>query len=78
MAACEGMRPMAKVPTAIMIMVRARMALRPTLSPSGPKTMPPTGRTRKATAKVANEPSSWAVSFPEGKKTFPMVEARQL
>ncbi|MDQ0718047.1 hypothetical protein QFZ55_007499 [Streptomyces luteogriseus] len=74
--ACEGTSPMAKVPTAIMIMVRERMRLRPTLSPSGPKTMPPSGRTRKATANVAKEPSNWAVSLPEGKKTLPIVDAR--
>ncbi|CAM5539632.1 hypothetical protein SVIOM74S_10145 [Streptomyces violarus] len=68
---------MAKLPTAIMIMVRVEDALlRPTLSPSGPNTIPPRGRTRKATANVAKELSSWAVSFPEGKNTFPMVEAR--
>ena len=58
---CEGIRPMAKVPIAIMIMVRARIVLRPILSPSGPRTMPPMGRTRKATAKVAKVLSSWAV-----------------
>lgn len=72
----EGMRPIAKVPTAMRIMVRARTFLRPILSPIGPKNMPPRGRTRKATAKVANDERSWVVSFPEGKKTCPMVTAR--
>lgn len=76
MASWEGMTPMAKVPTAIRIMVSARTFLRPILSPIGPKTMPPRGRTRKATAKVANEERSWVVSFPDGKKTWPRVTAR--
>ncbi|CAM5584949.1 hypothetical protein SGLAM104S_06965 [Streptomyces glaucescens] len=75
MPAC-GMRLIANVPTAIMIMVMERMRLRPTRSPSGPKTIPPSGRTRKATAKVAKELRSWAVSLPEGKKTLPSVAAR--
>jgi hypothetical protein len=67
---------MANVPTAIMIIVRASTFLRPMRSPMGPKTMPPSGRIRKATAKVAKEDSSCAVSFPEGKNTWPMVTAR--
>lgn len=74
--AWDGMTPMAKVPTAIMIMVRARTFLRPIRSPMGPKNIPPSGRTRKATAKVANEESSWVVLFPDGKKTCPRVTAR--
>lgn len=75
MASWEGMIPIAKVPIAIMIMVRARIFLRPTLSPMGPKNMPPRGRTRKATAKVAKEERSWVVSLPDGKKTWPRVAA---
>lgn len=73
---CEGMRPMANVPTAIMIMVSARIFLRPSRSPIGPKNIPPRGLTRKATAKVANEDRSWVVSLPDGKKTWPRVTAR--
>lgn len=76
MVSWEGMTPMAKVPTAMRIMVRARTFLRPILSPMGPKNMPPRGRTRKATAKVAKEERSWVVSFPDGKKTWPRVAAR--
>ncbi len=72
----EGIRPIANVPTAMRIIVSARTFLRPSLSPIGPKNMPPSGRTRKATAKVANEERSWVVSFPEGKNTCPMVTAR--
>ncbi len=75
-AAYVGSMPIAAVPIAIRIIVRARTFLRPILSPIGPKTMPPSGRTRNATAKVAKEDSSCTVSFPEGKKTLPMVPAR--
>jgi len=77
-AAYEGISPMAQVPIAIMIIVRARTFLRPILSPIGPKTIPPIGRTRNDTAKVANDDSSCTVSLPDGKKTWPMVTARQL
>lgn len=76
MTAYDGISPMAKVPIAIMIIVIARTFLRPILSPMGPNTMPPTGRTRNETAKVAKEEISWTVAFPEGKKTCPMVTAR--
>ncbi len=67
---------MAAVPIAMRIIVSASTFLRPILSPMGPKTMPPSGRTRNATAKVANEESNCAVSLPDGKKTRPMVPAR--
>lgn len=67
---------MAKVPIAIMIIVSASTFLRPILSPMGPKTMPPTGRTRKATAKVAKDESNWTVELSDGKKTCPSVAAR--
>ncbi len=67
---------MASVLDAIMIMVSDRTFLRPIRSPSGPKTMPPSGRTRNAAANVANDESSCAVSLPDGKKTLPMVTAR--
>lgn len=73
--AYDGIRPMAKVPAAIMIMVTARTFWRPTRSPSGPKTSPPSGRTRKAAAKAPNVDRSWAVGFPDGKKTLPRVTA---
>lgn len=73
--AYDGIRPIAKVPAAIMIMVRARTFWRPTRSPSGPKTMPPSGRTRKAAAKAPKVDSNCAVGLPEGKKTLPSVTA---
>ncbi|CAM5733753.1 hypothetical protein STENM223S_06385 [Streptomyces tendae] len=41
--------------------------LRPILSPIGPKTMPPSGRTRNATAKVAKEDRSCTV-VPRGEE----------
>lgn len=67
---------MASVLDAIMIIVKDRTFLRPIRSPRGPKNMPPTGRTRKATANVAREESTWAVPLPDGKNTLPMVTAR--
>ncbi len=62
---------MAKVPAAIMIIVTARTFCRPTRSPSGPKTMPPSGRTRKAAANAPNVDSSCAVALPEGRRPCP-------
>ena len=73
--AYDGIRPIANVPAAIMIMVTARTFCRPTRSPSGPKTMPPSGRTRNAAAKAPNVARSWAVGLPDGKKTLPRVTA---
>lgn len=67
---------MEKVPRAIMIMVVASTFCRPTRSPSGPKTRPPSGRTTKAAAKVAKEEMTWAAGEAPGKNTFPMVAAR--
>ncbi len=66
---------MANVPAAIMIIVRARIFCRPTRSPSGPKTIPPSGRTRKAAANAPKVESSCAVGLPDGKKTLPSVTA---
>ncbi len=67
---------MAKVPTAIMIMVVASTFCRPIRSPSGPKTSPPRGRTTKAAAKVAKEEMTWAAGEAPGKNTLPIVAAR--
>ncbi len=72
----DGIRPMAKVLMAISSIVMASTLLRPMRSPRGPKNMPPMGRMRKATAKVASEDISRTVSFPEGKNTLPIVTAR--
>ena len=59
-----------------MIMVMASTRLRPTRSPSGPKTRPPSGRTKKAAAKVAKVDTTWAPGELDGKKTLPSVVAR--
>lgn len=48
---------------------------RPIRSPSGPNTSPPSGRTRKATAKVANVETTWVAGLSAGKKTLPRVTA---
>lgn len=48
-----GSRPMAKDATPIITSVMTRVFLRPTRSPMCPKTMPPSGRSRKPMAKVA-------------------------
>ena len=71
-----GMQPMTKVPAAIMIMVMASTLLRPMRSASGPKNMPPNGRTRNATAnspKVATVPT---VSPSPSKNTFLIVGSK--
>jgi hypothetical protein len=47
-----GSRPMQNVAPAIIRIVVASTALRPTLSPSGPSTTPPSGRNRNDTAKT--------------------------
>ena len=46
----------------------ARTRWRPRRSPRGPKTKPPSGRMKKAAAKIAKVLSSAAVSLPAGKK----------
>ena len=71
-----GMQPMAKVPSAIRIIVVASTLLRPMRSASGPKNRPPKGRTRNATAnrpKVAMVPM---VSGRSAKKTSLMVGSK--
>jgi hypothetical protein len=71
-----GMQPIAKVPTAISTIVVASTVLRPMRSASGPKNIPPNGRTRNATAnspKVATVP---AVSPRSAKNTFLIVGSK--
>jgi hypothetical protein len=74
--AALGMQPIAKVPSAIRIIVVASTLLRPMRSASGPKNRPPNGRTRKATAKVANVAIVPMVSERFEKKTFWMVGSK--
>lgn len=67
---------MRKVPAAMSSMVSASTRLRPIRSESGPKNIPPRGRTRKATANSPATrmlPSTPSVS---GKKTVFMVRER--
>ena len=74
--AASGMQPIAKVPSAIMIIVVASTLLRPMRSASGPKNSPPNGRTRNATAKVAKVAIVPMVSERFEKNTFWMVGSK--
>lgn len=67
---------MAKVLAAMRTSVAASTRRRPMRSPSGPKTSPPTGRTRNAAAKVPKLATTCRPGEPEGKKTLPSVAAR--
>ena len=71
-----GMQPMAKVPSAIMIIVVASTLLRPIRSASGPKNSPPNGRTRNATANSANVAIVPIVSGRSAKKTSLIVGSK--
>ena len=51
----------------IRVSARTSIGLRPRLSPSWPAMIPPTGRARKPTAKVAKAASTPADELPEGK-----------
>jgi len=58
-----------------MIIVIASTRWRPMRSPSGPNTMPPIGRTRKAAANVPKVAISCADGLLDGKNTLPNVTA---
>jgi len=58
-----------------MIIVIASTRWRPILSPSGPKTIPPTGRTRNAAANVPKVAINCADGLLDGKNTFPSTTA---
>src|SRR5699024_3341172 len=68
---------MRKVPEAMRIIVIASTLLRPILSASGPKNRPPSGLTRKATAKRPAT-MTWPIG-PEsfGRRTPPITTARE-
>jgi len=68
---------MASVEAAINRMTMASTRCRPTRSPSGPNTNPPSGRMKNAAAKIAKVFSRAAVSFPDGKKLAAMKVARK-
>ena len=67
---------MATVAPDISRITTASTRCRPIRSPSGPNTNPPSGRMKKAAAKIANVLSSAAVSSPAGKKFAAMNVAR--
>ena len=71
-----GMQPIAKVPSAIRIIVVASTLLRPMRSASGPKNRPPKGRTRNATANSPNVAIVPTVSPRPEKKTLRMVGSK--
>lgn len=59
---------MMKLANAIVDMVRMSVFLRPILSPKRPKTIPPTGRATKPTAKTASTDRSAEVGLLLSKK----------
>src|SRR6185312_11045364 len=48
----------------------------PARSPKAPMTRPPRGRKKNATPKTASDANNEVVGFPDGKKSAPMVAAR--
>ncbi len=75
MVSYVGSRPMPVVATPIRVSARTSIGLRPFLSPSWPATMPPIGRARKPTAKVAKAARTPAVELPAGKYRSPRTSA---
>ncbi|MNT84697.1 hypothetical protein D3C72_2247450 [compost metagenome] len=67
---------MSAVPPAMSRIVRDRAALRPTRSEYMPMRTPPMGRTTKPTPNVATDNNSDVRSLPVGKKSWPMVMAK--
>ena len=68
-AAVLGIRPTANVETPMMSRVTIKVRLRPTRSPRWPKNTAPTGRDRKALAKLPSE-ATVAIVVPRcGKNT---------
>jgi hypothetical protein len=67
-----GRMPTQKVAAAMRRIVVARTFRRPSRSPSGPQTIPPSGRMRNDTAKTRRLPRVDAVSFSLGKNASPM------
>ena len=69
MEAYVGTRPMATVETPMVSSAATSVVLRPTRSPKCPKSADPTGRARKAMAKVAIEASVPVAGSDDGKKS---------
>ena len=57
---------------------KSMAGLRPSRSPSGPISSPPSGRVAKPTPKVARVSSSALVSSLPGKNTLPIWTAKKL
>ncbi|MNH16917.1 hypothetical protein D3C79_765690 [compost metagenome] len=77
---CEyvGAKAIKAVPNVIRPIVRLKAALRPCLSAYRPMMMPPTGRIKKPTPKVASDIRSEASADSEGKKCRPISTAKKL
>ena len=75
MVAAPGSRPTATVEPPISSSVAINVALRPSRSPRWPNNAEPSGRARKATAKVAMAATVPAAGPSAGKKTVPKTNA---
>ena len=75
MVSYVGRQPTSTVEMPISSSVMTSDTRRPSLSPMCPKMMPPSGRTRNATAKVANAAAVSARGSPLGKKRGPNTSA---
>ena len=71
MVAKVGRTPTSAVEAPISMMVIRKVRLRPTRSPSRPKTSAPSGRTANPAPKVARLARRVAVSLPGGKNSAP-------
>ncbi|KMQ83429.1 histone-lysine n-methyltransferase setdb1 isoform x1 [Lasius niger] len=67
---------MQKVLKVMRITVKAKTCCRPYLSPKTPKNMPPSGRIKNGTEKVAKVAISWRPGVTSGKKTPPRTVTR--
>ena len=66
-----GSSPIKVVEAPIIIKAMTKVCLRPTRSPKWPKTIPPSGRAKKPTAKVLNEAISATIAgISAGKKAL--------
>jgi hypothetical protein len=75
MAAYPGSSPISTVATPISSSVLTSTCLRPSLSPSRPKKMPPTGRARNPTAYVENDSSVPVSGSLSGKNSLGKTRA---
>ncbi len=75
MAAYPGSSPISTVATPISSSVLTSTCLRPSLSPSRPKKMPPTGRARNPTAYVEKDSSVPVSGSLSGKNSFGKTSA---